>query len=336
VVGGVWRKRGKDVGRALSGEDTEVDKNLIELIADPLVHIVRNAVDHGLESTHERLEAGKSPTGHVHIAARQEGGEVWVSIQDDGRGLNRDKILSKARERGLYKGSGADLSDERVFEFIFQPGFSTAEQVTDVSGRGVGMDVVRQNIEELKGAISVSSQRGNGTTITLKIPLTLAIIDGMLIRAGDMIYTVPVLAIETTFQATPDMVSQLPNGDELINVRGGFYPAMRLHELMDEEDEARHEYASMHDGVFVLVDAGRGKLCLHGDELLGQRQTVIKAMPPYLGHLKGVSGCSIMSDGEISLILDVKELSQEHRSKQVSSPSGGGRVEEGEDGATLA
>jgi two-component system chemotaxis sensor kinase CheA len=288
----------------LVGEDTEVDKTVIEHIGDPLVHIVRNAIDHGLESPEARREAGKPETGTVTIEARHEGGEVWIIISDDGRGLSREKILDKARSRGLVHGNGNDLRDEEVFKLVFEPGFSTAEKVTDISGRGVGMDVVKKNIEKLNGRVGVRSRPGQGSDFTLHIPLTLAIIDGMLVRVGDTQYAIPLLSIRESFRPTLRQITRRPDGQETVRVREEILPVLRLHEIFGKQPDTE----DLCEGILVIVEADGEPVCLFVDELTGQQQTVIKGLSSYMGRVNGISGCTISGAGDVSLILDVGSL----------------------------
>lgn len=298
-------KNGKQAGLVLIGEDTEVDKNVIEQIGDPLVHIIRNSVDHGIEPSEARLAAGKAPEGKIEIEARHEGGEVWIIIRDDGRGLNREKILAKAAERGLLRGPAEELTDEEIYAFIFQPGFSTADKVTDVSGRGVGMDVVKKNIEKLNGKVRVKSVPGKGTDITLQIPLTMAIIDGMLVRVGDSQYTLPLLAIrECIPRPSKDRITITPDGTESLLVRGELIPVLRLHEVFCKKGAE----TDLSMGILVVVQSEDGPVALLVDELLGQQETVIKGLSSYLGNARGFSGCTVMGNGEVSLIIDIGGL----------------------------
>ena len=268
-------KNGKQAGLVLIGEDTEVDKNVIEQIGDPLVHIIRNSVDHGIEPAEARMAAGKPPEGKIEIEARHEGGEVWIIIRDDGRGLNREKILSKAAERGLLRGPAEELTDDEIYAFIFQPGFSTADKVTDVSGRGVGMDVVKKNIEKLNGKVRVKSVPGKGTDITLQIPLTMAIIDGMLVRVGDSQYTLPLLAIrECIPRPSKERITITPDGTESLLVRGELIPVLRLHEVFCKKGAE----TNLSMGILVVVQSEDGPVALLVDELLGQQETVIKGL----------------------------------------------------------
>ena len=297
-------KAGKKISLSLIGEDTEIDKTVAEIIADPLVHLVRNSIDHGLEPPEERKAAGKDETGEVLLQAGHEGGEVWILIKDDGRGLNREKILAKAIERGLVHGDGSDVSDRDVYNLIFHPGFSTAKEVTDISGRGVGMDVVKKNIERIKGHIDVRNNPGKGCTIVLRLPLTMAIIEGLLVRVGKARYTVPLLAVRENIQVTPEMITTTMDGQELVMVRGELLPVYRLHELHNTVPDNEN----LSKGLLVIVE-NRGEMaCLFVDEILGDQQAVIKGLSNYIGNVRGVSGCTILGDGEVSLILDVAGL----------------------------
>jgi len=297
-------KAGKKVELILSGEDTEVDKTVIETITDPLVHLIRNSLDHGLEPPDERIQAGKPEKGVVKLSARHEEGQVWITIEDDGRGLNREKILSKAISKGLIEGDGSDMSEKAIYNLIFQAGFSTADKITDVSGRGVGMDVVKQNIEKIKGKIEVTSKPGQGSRMVLRIPLTLGIIDGMMVRVGDTKCIVPTLAIREAFRPVNEAITITPDGQELARVRENFFPVIRLHEVLSKEPES-HELS---EGILILLEYQDKGICLFVDEILGQQQTVIKGLSDYIGNVRSVSGCTILGDGEVCLILDVGHL----------------------------
>ncbi|OQY25602.1 MAG: chemotaxis protein CheA [Desulfobacteraceae bacterium 4572_35.2] len=297
-------KSGKKVDLKLTGEATEVDKTVVETITDPLVHILRNSMDHGLEPPEERLAAGKSETGTVELNACHEEGEVWITLKDDGRGLNKEKILEKAIQNGLVEGDGSDLSDRVIYNMIFQPGFSTAEKITDISGRGVGMDVVKQNLEKIKGKVDVDSVPGQGTTIKLRIPLTLAIIDGMLVRVGDARCIVPILSIKEAFRPQPDALTITPDSEELVRVRENFFPVVRLHEMLDVQPD----HSKLEDGILIVLEYQDRSICLMVDEILGQQQTVIKGLSEYVGNVRGCSGCTILGNGDVSLILDVGNL----------------------------
>ncbi|SHJ06994.1 two-component system, chemotaxis family, sensor kinase CheA [Malonomonas rubra DSM 5091] len=304
-------KAGKKVDLELIGEETEIDKTVIETITDPLVHLLRNSLDHGLETPDERVASGKGEKGTVRLQARHEEGEVWVTVKDDGRGLNREKILEKAISKGLIEGDGSDLTDKQIYNMIFMPGFSTAAAITDISGRGVGMDVVKRNLEKIKGKIDVSSTPGKGTRIDLRIPLTLAIIDGMLVRVGTTTCIVPTLSILEAFRPTMDQITITPEGDELARVRENFFPIIRLHEILDKEPDSKE----LPDGILIVLEYQGSRFCLFVDEIVGQQQTVIKGLSEFIGNVAGVSGCTILGDGGVSLILDVGSLVESAESK---------------------
>ncbi|MEQ1502587.1 MAG: chemotaxis protein CheA, partial [Myxococcota bacterium] len=305
LVRDVSQRVGKAVDLAIEGEETEIDKTVAELITDPLVHLVRNAIDHGLEAPDARSAAGKPRTGQVRLSAAHVGGEVLIRVEDDGRGLDRARIVARAVDRGLVTAAAAArMPDAEVFGFIFEPGFSTAEAVTDVSGRGVGMDVVRRNLELVKGRVDIKSVAGSGAVFTLRIPLTLAIIEGMLVRVGAATFTVPLLRIRESVVAKPEDVTVLSTGQEVVRIRGELLPVLRMHRLYEIEPD----HTAIERGILVVVEDGGQPLCLFVDELIGQRQTVIKAVSGYLGVIRGVAGCTVLGDGRISLILDVGAL----------------------------
>lgn len=304
LVRDLSNKFNKKIKLEIAGEETEVDKTIIEQISDPLVHIIRNSIDHGLESNEERAKLGKPATGTIKLEAKHSAGEVWIIVEDDGRGLNREKIIKKAVENSLIKGDGSDMKDEEVWKLIFEPGFSTAEKVSNISGRGVGMDVVKRNIEKLRGRVDIRTIGGKGTMIILRIPLTLAIIDGMEIQVGKARYIIPISSIRQSFKAHSDKISHTPDGTEVVNVRGELLPVVRLHRMYGIP--SIHE--RLEDGLLIIVENNEKKCCLFVDELIGQQQIVIKGLSNYLGHVRGVSGCAIMGDGEISLILDIGDL----------------------------
>lgn len=304
LVRDVSTKQGKRVELILSGEGTEVDKTVVETIADPLVHLIRNSIDHGIEAPEERAQSSKDSTGSVWLDAKHQGGEVWITVRDDGRGLNPERILEKALERGLAD-PNRRYSDREVFEFIFAAGFSTAPKVTEISGRGVGMDVVRRNIEGVNGKVEVTSELGRGTLFTLRIPLTLAIIEGMLVRVGTSFYTIPLLAIRESVKAQPSDITCLSDGEELLKLRRQHYPIVKLSRFYSAGSSG---VTSALDGILVIVESADRLACVLVDEVLGQRQTVVKALPEYVKRVPGLAGCSILHNGDISLILDVKGL----------------------------
>lgn len=305
VVREVSSHVGKSVELHVSGADTEMDKNLIELLFDALVHIVRNAIDHGIESPEDRKKAGKAETGAIMLGALYEGNDIIISVRDDGAGLHREKILRRAEERGIVSSQNTQtLSDEEIWKYIFEPGFSTAETITDISGRGVGMDVVRQNIEKLRGQIQVSSKNGIGTTVTLRIPLTLASMDVMLIRVSTSYYAIPLGAVRQSFRPKPNDITVTMDGLEIVRVRETLYPVIRLH-------QAFHQHTDTQDltkGILIIIESHNRKACLFVDEVIGQQQTVIKSLSDYIGSVGGLSGCMILSDGHIGLILDPEDL----------------------------
>ncbi|MEA1962546.1 MAG: chemotaxis protein CheA [Bacillota bacterium] len=304
IVRDMSKKLGKQVELEIRGEEIEVDKNIIEHLSDPLMHLIRNALDHGIETAEERNERGKRQGGKIVLEAKNEGGDVWISIKDDGRGLNRKQILRRASEHGLVPGVESELSDQEVYSFILLPGFSTKLEVTEFSGRGVGLDVVNRNIEEIGGAVFIDSTIDEGTTVSLKIPLTLAIIDGMGIRVGKAIYTVPITSIKESFKARAQEVFCDPDGHEMIMVRGECYPILRLHERYG----INTDIYEIQDGIIMIVETDQSCICLFADELLGEQQVVVKPLPRYLKRVKGIGGCTLLGDGRTSLILDVAGL----------------------------
>jgi len=297
-------KFSKKVRLELKGEETEVDKTVIEHISDPLVHIIRNAIDHGMEKPEQRQALGKDETGRIVLEARHDGGDVVIFISDDGGGLNREKIVKKALEKGLLRGNPDAMKDEDIYDQIFEPGFTTAELITDVSGRGVGLDVVRRNLERIKGRVDIKSTPGKGTSFMLRIPLTLAIIEGMLVRVGHAKYIIPLLAIRESFRPQEQHITVLPTGAEVVKVREELLQVSRLYRLHAIQPDTEN----LHEGILVIVDNQGEQLCLFVDEIIGQIQTVIKGLPDYMGDVEGLSGCCIMGDGEVCLILDVGSL----------------------------
>jgi two-component system chemotaxis sensor kinase CheA len=304
LVRDLAKKSGKPVEYKMTGEDTELDKSVVDKIGDPLVHMVRNAVDHGLEATAEaRIAAGKSPTGTVHLRAFHQGGSIHLQIQDDGHGLDRDRIIAKAIERGIIKNPDG-MSDREVWNLIFEPGFSTAAKVTEVSGRGVGMDVVRRNIEALRGEVEIRSEKGAGTTFTIKLPLTLAIIDGMVIRVGSERYAVPTLSIVLSLRPKSGEVETVAGRGEMIKLRDKLIPVVRLQELFHLPGPRM----ATGEGIVLVVENDGKQTGLLIDEMLGQQQIVIKSLGVTLQGTPGVAGGAIMPDGRVGLILDVGGL----------------------------
>ncbi|MCM1112692.1 MAG: chemotaxis protein CheA [Muribaculum sp.] len=306
IVFDVSRKMGKDIDFEMIGENTEVDKNIIEHISDPLMHIVRNAVDHGIESKEERIEAGKPEKGKVILSAKTEAGKVWISVQDDGSGLDRDKIMAKAKKQGLLEDGKPDsaYTDKEVYQFITLPGFSTNEQITEYSGRGVGMDVVVRNIQAIGGALEIESTPGFGSTMSLKIPLTLAIIDGIVMETGNSAFVMETGAIQEFVRVREDMMIHEPNGDEYIMIRGECYPVLRLGKWYG----LHHYQESVENGVMLILEVEGKKVCLLVDKLIGEQEIVVKPIPSYIKKVKGLSGCTQLGDGSIALILDAGGL----------------------------
>lgn len=307
IVRDMSKRLNKEVELRIVGEDTEVDKNIIEHISDPLMHLVRNSVDHGLEGPQDRITKGKSRVGVVTLEAKSSGNDVLIIVKDDGKGLDKDIILKKAKDNNLLTKNPDDMTDKEIFNLILLPGFSTKADISEFSGRGVGMDVVKNNIEEIGGSLSIDSIKDNGTTITLKIPLTLAIIDGMITKVGNACYTIPIISIKESFRPVGHNIITDSNGNELIMVRGEFYPIIRLHKRFNIETDK----TELTKGIIIMVEQDENRLCIFTDELIGQQQVVVKALPEYIKKLKrtkGLAGCTLLGDGSISLILDIAGL----------------------------
>jgi two-component system chemotaxis sensor kinase CheA len=316
LVRDISAKKKNKVDLHVLGGDTEVDRSIIEHISDPLVHILRNSIDHGIEMPDERQKRGKNPHGSIKLSAKRVGGEIWISIEDDGTGLKKDKILNKAIEKGLVSdGGAAELTDHKIYNMIFMPGFSTVEKVTNLSGRGVGMDVVSRNIEKIRGRVEVESSPGKGASFNLKIPLTTAIVDGMLMRVNDSIYAIPKLDIKESLQITQDQVVDLLDGQEIIKVRESLIPVLRLQELHKLGGETK----KISEGIVVVTEIAGTGVAFLVDEIVNQQQLVVKALPKYFGKLEGVSGCAILGNGDICLILDLSNLLKKVHNKAKSN-----------------
>ncbi len=298
-------KSGKQIQLVMSGEETELDKTLIEAIGDPLTHLVRNSADHGLEGPEERVAAGKPERGTVRLHAFHDGGNICIAVEDDGRGLNRDKIVSKAVERGLIA-DGSTMNDEDVYQLIFRAGFSTADTITDVSGRGVGMDVVKRNIEGLGGSVSIQSTPGKGSKLTLKLPLTLAIIDGMTVRVGEDNYIIPLITVTESIRPKASDLQRVVGKGEVVNLRGEWVPLVRLYEAFS----LTPEYTDPVEALLVIVEVENRRIAVLVDELTGQQQVVIKTLEQNYRKIEGISGATILGDGQVALILDVPGLAQ--------------------------
>lgn len=308
MVRDLARKCDKQVEFSMSGEDTELDKNVVEEILDPLTHMVRNAVDHGVESSDKRLAAGKSEKGHVSLHAYHKGGNFVIELRDDGNGISREHVLQKAIERGLVQ-VDEELSDEEVYDLVFHPGLSTAEQISDVSGRGVGMDVVRRNIEKLRGKVEIQSKPGKGSTFTIRLPLTLAIIDGMVIGVGSERYILPLTSIISSLRPSPEQICTVMSKGEMVNVQSELYPLLRLHERFG----VAPRYTAPWEGLVMLIEADGERTCLLVDELIGLQQVVIKGLDEELRQDPCLAGCAILGDGCIGLILDANGLVSQSR-----------------------
>jgi two-component system chemotaxis sensor kinase CheA len=304
LVRDLARKSGKDIVLEQSGEDTEMDRSMVERIEDPLVHLVRNSIDHGVETTAERKATGKPLRAVIRLSAYHEGGSIVVELSDDGKGLQRDRILAKAREKGLVE-EGHEISEQETYNLIFLPGFSTAAKVTEISGRGVGMDVVKRNVEGMRGRISVVSRPGQGTVFKMVLPLTLAIIDGMLVACGSERYIIPSLSIIESLRPTDQMLSLAAGRGEIINVRGEILPLLRLHRLLGMAGEGR----AIRDSHVVVVEGLGRKIGIAVDDVLTQQQVVIKPLGQGIGDTDYLSGAAILSDGRVGLILNVDRLS---------------------------
>ena len=295
-------KMGKKINLVTQGEATELDKGLVEKITDPLTHLVRNSVDHGIEMPEDRIKAGKTEHGTLTLAASHQGGSIVIEVRDDGRGMNREKILRKARERGMDVSDS--MPDNEVWMLIFAPGFSTAEQVTDVSGRGVGMDVVRKNIASLNGSVEIDSVEGVGMRVSIRLPLTLAIMDGMSVGVGEEVYILPLSSVVESFQVNPDDVSTVTQGSQLVKVRDEYMPVISLEKVFSVP---RKEGDKSSD-IMVVIESDGSRVALLVDELLGQHQVVVKNLESNYRKVQNVSGATILGDGTVALILDTSSL----------------------------
>ena len=306
IVFDVSRKLGKDIEFEMIGDQTEVDKNVSEHISDPLMHLVRNSVDHGIEMPEERAAAGKTEKGKVTLSAKNESGKIWITVQDNGKGLDRAKIIAKARKQELLDPRKLDkeYTDKEVFQFITLPGFSTKEAVTEYSGRGVGMDVVVSNLQSIGGSLEIESELGVGSRMIMKIPLTLAIIDGIVMEVGKSSFVVETNSVKEFMRADEKMLVMKPDGQELVMIRGECYPVLRIGDWYKLTDYT----ADLDRGMFVLVEAEGETICLLVDTLVGKQEIVVKPIPDYIKKVKGLSGCTQLGDGSIALILDIAAL----------------------------
>jgi two-component system chemotaxis sensor kinase CheA len=301
LVRDLGRKSGKQIAFETAGESVELDRNIVEELADPLMHMIRNAVDHGIETSQERTAAGKAAKARVGLRAFHRSGQIVIEVSDDGRGLQRRRILEKARQNGLL-GSQAVLSDSETLNLIFQPGFSTAEKVSDLSGRGVGMDVVRRQIQRLRGSVDIRSEEGLGTTFELRLPLTLAIIDGLVVRVGEERYIIPLASVREMLRPAPEMVSTVENRAEVVTIRDRLLPVVRLYSRFAIQPRSTNPA----EAVLVVAEVDGMAFALMVDELIGKQEVVIKGLGPTFQHVAAIAGGAILGDGHIGLILDLK------------------------------
>lgn len=304
LVHDLTQKLGKKVDLKMSGEQTELDKTVMEKIGDPLVHLVRNALDHGIENPDIRVAAGKNPVGTLNLNAYHKGGNIVIEISDDGAGINKQRVLDKALQNGIITSPDEVSEDAQIFDLILQPGFSTAEAVSDVSGRGVGMDVVKKNIKALGGSIEISSREGLGSTFTIRLPLTLAILDGQLVRVGKEVYIIPLISIVESLQITKQAVNRLAGQAEVYRLRDEYISIIRLYELFGSKPDS----TDLEKGLLVVVEGDGQKIGLFVDDLLGQQQVVIKSLESNFKRVEGVSGATILGDGTVALIMDIGGL----------------------------
>lgn len=309
IVRDMKKKLNKDVRLTIVGENTEVDKTIVDSIGDPIMHIVRNSMDHGIETdVQDRINAGKDPQGEIILSATHTGSEVIISVTDDGQGMNTESILAKAERNGILTKPASEYTKKEILALLMVPGFSTNESVTEFSGRGVGMDVVKKNVESVGGTVTITSEYGKGSCTTLKIPLTMAIVDGMEISVGQSMFTIPISNIRQSFKAQKEDIILDANGNEIIKCMDHFYPIVRVHELYNIETDV----TNIEDGILIWVEASDKSYCLFVDELLGEQQVVVKPLPSFLSNFNikdsGISGCTILGDGNISIILDILSL----------------------------
>jgi two-component system, chemotaxis family, sensor kinase CheA len=309
LVRDLCKKSGKEATLEMRGEDTEMDRNMVEEIYEPLVHMIRNSIDHGIEPPEERQRLGKNPSGTIVISAEQKGGNILIDVKDDGRGLDAERIRAKAIERKIIS-SDDQLDPKAIYDLVFHPGFSTKEVITDVSGRGVGMDVVKKSVEALRGKIEIFNYPGNGSHFQFKLPLTMAIIDGMIVRVGTERYIVPTISLKESFRPEKEAYLTVHGKGETIRVRDTLMPLVRLHELFDVEPRYRNPW----DGLLLVVNEDGASYCLLADEIVGRQEVVIKSLGTSLKNVAGVSGGVILGDGRVALIIDVKGVVSHYES----------------------
>ncbi len=313
MVRDLARENGKEIELVMQGKETELDKKVIEQIADPLKHLIRNCVDHGLETPEEREKAGKPRQGTIWLNAYHQEGNIVIEISDDGRGIDESRVLEKAQSRGLVD-PDRTLSRSEIQRLLFMPGFSTAKEVTDISGRGVGLDVVMTNITNLRGSVDLQSEQGRGTTFSIKLPLTLAIIDGMMVRVGEERFIIPLTSITEFIKARPQDIRQVEGKGLIVHLRKEYIPYTGLFQLLDIEAE----YTKPTEGILVIIKEGRKKLAVLVDEIIGQEQVVIKSMKENMEQIDGIAGATILGDGKVAIILDISSLFRLARTKDVS------------------
>jgi len=313
MVRDLCQQLNKKIDLTMSGEQTELDKTVMEKIGDPLVHLVRNSLDHGIETPEIRIHKGKPETGTIELNAYHKGGNIIIEITDDGAGFNKDKIIEKALERNLIN-ENESLTDDKIYDLIFMPGFSTADTISDVSGRGVGMDVVKRNIRELGGTIDVTSVIDKGTTFTIKLPLTLAILDGQLLSVGTETYIIPLVSIVESLQIKNENINSVAGRSEVYRLRDEYIPILKLHDVFDIKLESNN----LEEGILVVIEGEGNKIGLYIDDLLGQQQVVIKSLESNYKPIEGISGATILGDGTVSLILDVEGLINVQKSAAAS------------------
>jgi len=314
IVRDMSKKLNKKVDLVTIGGETEVDKTISDALTDPLMHMIRNSMDHAIETPEERVALGKPETGKITLSARNVGGEILIDVKDDGRGLDTDGIMAKAKKNDILTKPESEYTEKEIFHLIMLPGFSTNDNVTEYSGRGVGMDVVRKNVENVGGNISIHSEKNKGTTFTMKIPLTLAIMDVMDISLGKTTFSIPITSIKQSFKLTDDSkIMHNTDGSDMIMLRGECYPIIRLYEYFNIPTQV----TDLKDGIVIQVESGSDVACIFADELLGEQQVVVKPFPPFFNkyNLKnsGLSGCTILGNGSISLILDIRNLLSSER-----------------------
>jgi two-component system chemotaxis sensor kinase CheA len=315
LVRDLSKQSNKPVNFKVIGEETEIDKTIVEQLSDPLVHMIRNSLDHGMETKEERANTNKSITGNISLEAKHKGNEIWIIIRDDGRGLNREKILKKAKEQNIISTNGAELSDEEVWNLIFEPGFSTAEKITDLSGRGVGMDVVRKNIHQIKGKIDIKSTFGEGTSIYLRIPLTLAIIDAIVVKYSDRYYVLPTDSIDRFVDLTIHTVSEIYDNQELIRIGEQLISLINLNNMF--KYKKTKELQS--EKVAVVIGKNKEYVAIRLDEIIGPQQVVVKSLDDTMDHLEGISGSAILGDGQVGLILEPEYIIRKYVTSKINS-----------------